>query len=340
MYKEAQTSYKKGKELMAQQKYEEAIKYFEKAINLDPKYKEAYNEIGEAQLALNNANAAMKYFTLATIVDPDYINGWANRGTAELVRGNYEQAAKCLDEMIRIKPSDKDIMLRKGRLMIHQGKPADAVKHFNRMLEIDPGYKSVLTDEEKKLLLKFKEFLPKKVLQLSKKVCIIGDPAVGKTSLIRRYVYDVFDDKYITTIGTKITKKVLKLKDTKPKEVELTLQIWDIAGEKNFRDIRSVYYSGTHAAIIISDTSRRDTLNSIVDWKDSLFKVTGKIPIVCIGNKIDLTPELGKDDLGGIASSLNAPYFLTSAKTGESVENAFLALCNRLIKGGQLEYSK
>jgi small GTP-binding protein len=333
MRHEARNPYKKGKGLMAEQKYEKAIKRFEEAISLDPKYREAYNEIGRALLALNDVNGAMRYFTLATIVDHDYVDAWANRETAELVKGNYEQAAKCLDEIIRIKPEDKDVLLRKGRLMMHQDKPVDAVECFNRMLEIAPGYKSVLTDEEKKLLTKFKAFLPKEVLKLSKKICVLGDPAVGKTSLIRKYVYDVFDDRYISTIGTKVTKKVLRLKNTKAKEVELTLLIWDIAGEKKFRDVRSVYYSGANAAFIVSDTSRMETLNSIIDWKESLFKVTSKIPMVCIGNKIDLTSEFGKDDCGGIASSLNAPYFLTSAKTGESVENAFSALCNRLIKG-------
>jgi len=333
MRHEAQNLYKKGKGLMAEQKYEEAIKCFEESISLDPKYKEAYNEIGRARLALNGVDDAVRYFTLATIVDNDYADAWANRGTAELVRGNYEQAARCLDEIIRIKPEDKDVLLRKGRLMMHQDKLVDAVECFNRMLEIDQGYKSVLTGEENKLLTKFKALLPKKVLKLSKKICIMGNPAVGKTSLIRKYVYDVFDDKYVSTIGTKVTKKVLRLKNTKAKDVELTLLIWDIAGEKNFRDIRSVYYSGANAALIVSDASRRETLDSIIDWKDSLFKVTSKIPIVCIGNKIDLTSEFGEDDCGSIASSLDAPYFLTSAKTGESVENAFLALCNRLVEG-------
>ena len=83
--------------------------------------------------------------------------------------------------------------------------------------------------------------------EIIKKICLLGDAAVGKTSLIKRYVYSMFDDKYITTIGTKVTKKSItytKQAAGQATEIRLTLLIWDILGQKQYSRLHPVYYQG------------------------------------------------------------------------------------------------
>jgi small GTP-binding protein len=175
---------------------------------------------------------------------------------------------------------------------------------------------------------------------LKKKICVLGDPAVGKTSLIRRYVYDEFDDKYITTLGAKVSKKELFLmfnpSGNNGYNVNLTLSIWDILGQKDESTlrVRPVYYKGSSGALLIVDITRRDTLDSLQDWVNSFFKITGKVPMVLLGNKVDLykSARVFYDDLDELGKKYNFPVFLTSAKTGSNVENAFYKLSDLMIK--------
>ena len=165
------------------------------------------------------------------------------------------------------------------------------------------------------------------------KVCLLGDAAVGKTSTIRRYVLDKFDDKYIVTIGTKLSKKDVTY--TYPKlQVFLTLLIWDIIGQKEFKRLHSMYYSGAKGAIVVCDITRKETLESIYDWISSIFKVTGEIPIIIIGNKIDLIDQaqITEQEIAAIANEYDAPYFMTSAKTGVNVNESFKILGERILK--------
>lgn len=166
-----------------------------------------------------------------------------------------------------------------------------------------------------------------------KKICILGDPSVGKTSLIRKFVYDMFDDKYLITLGAKVTKKVIDIqKETK--YFEIKLMIWDIAGQKTFGSIKSAYYRGSEGVIVVCDITRKDTLINLENWISSLFDVTNNIPIVILANKIDLKEkaQFGKDEMENISSSHNSTYFFTSANTGENVENAFKGLGQKLVQ--------
>jgi small GTP-binding protein len=178
------------------------------------------------------------------------------------------------------------------------------------------------------------------------KICLLGDLAVGKTSLIRRYVLDTFDDKYITTIGTKVTKKrlIIEVPD-KGKEVDLTLLIWDIMGQYQERLPSTIsqfdryvpqqnYFFNAKGAIVVSDLTRKSTLKSIKVWASSLFEITGKIPLILVGNKVDLENkhEITKDDIAEVAKEYNAISFLTSAKTGQNVEKMFYNLGEMLVK--------
>jgi small GTP-binding protein len=165
--------------------------------------------------------------------------------------------------------------------------------------------------------------------EIIRKVCVLGNPSVGKTSLVRRYVLDIFDDKYIPSIGMKATKKKIMLNDG---AVSLTLMIWDILGSKTSR-FDSVYYKGVEGALVVCDITRNETLESIPTWISGLFDVTGEVSIILLANKVDLQEkdEDVKDKLTQYASEYNGKFLFTSAKTGENVDNGFRYLSEMLI---------
>jgi len=170
---------------------------------------------------------------------------------------------------------------------------------------------------------------------LVKKVCMLGEPAVGKTSLIRRFVYDVFEDKYIETIGAKVTKKTLRIRYVPTGQVfQLRMMIWDIAGHGALDFVKPSYYRDAEGAMIICDMTRRLTLNKVPAWIDSLWTVTQRIPLIIIGNKNDLTNqhEFGTKELGEVTASYKCPFIVSSAKSGEQVEGAFKSLGMSLIQ--------
>jgi small GTP-binding protein len=166
------------------------------------------------------------------------------------------------------------------------------------------------------------------VKQVKRKVLLIGDGAVGKTSLIKKFVTDKFDDKYITTIGTKITKKDLRY-DVPGKEMILTLMIWDILGQKGYTSIQASSYKGAEGAMIVCDLTRKETLASTIEyWIPELRKVAENIPFVFVGNKCDLVEQrqISEDELRATAAQFGSASFVSSAKTGENVETIFSKL--------------
>ena len=187
-------------------------------------------------------------------------------------------------------------------------------------------------------------------MNLKKKIVLMGDSAVGKTSLIRRYVFDQFEDSYISTIGTKVSKKVLKiprLKDT----INLKLMIWDLIGREGYYGIHSRTFVGVHGVIFVADLTRKETLLSLERyWLPVLFKVVSNIPLVFVCNKSDLEDqyEFEPNELEEIAKKYCVidgnsypfglkPYYMTSAKTGNNVEKAFEALGRLVVAGTELE---
>ena len=160
------------------------------------------------------------------------------------------------------------------------------------------------------------------------KVCFIGDAGVGKTSLIKRYVLDVFDDRYIATIGTKVTKKIVEVEEG-GSQTKVMMLIWDIMGQKGFRELlREAYFFGAHGAIAVCDLTNRETLEELRYWIKALTDVAGDVPIVFAGNKADLENEavVRESDLGDLADKYEAEAFMTSAKTGQNVEEMFKSL--------------
>jgi len=166
--------------------------------------------------------------------------------------------------------------------------------------------------------------------RLKSKVCLVGEIAVGKTSLIRRYVQDMFDDRYIMTIGTKISKKTVEIAAVRANvDVTLDVTVWDIMGEKGFRQLlKEAYFYGANGILAVADLTRENTLSDLDDWIDHVLKVVGEIPVYVVVNKVDLKDKATFDDdaVRAFAKAYNAPWSYASAKTGENVQDAFEAI--------------
>ena len=159
-------------------------------------------------------------------------------------------------------------------------------------------------------------------------ICLVGEGAVGKTCMIRRFIQDQFDDRYISTLGAKVSKKEIKV-DGPNGGMDIDMTIWDIMGEKGFRELlKEAYFHGAQGVLAVCDVTRRETLADLEDWVAAVVKVTGNVPVEFLANKADLKDQMAisEADVKAAAESHDAPWILTSAKTGENVEHAFAEL--------------
>ena len=167
------------------------------------------------------------------------------------------------------------------------------------------------------------------------KVCMAGEAAVGKTSLIRRYVLDEYDDRYLATLGTKITKKTLTVRDPKgPGPVTVHVILWDIMGTPTLRDLlKEAYYHGAEGIFAVADQTRRETLGALDSWAASIRSVAGDITTFGIVNKRDLEPDpsFAAGEIEAFFEKRGWPWMPTSAKTGAGVEEAFHRLVEAIL---------
>ncbi len=168
---------------------------------------------------------------------------------------------------------------------------------------------------------------------LKAKVLLLGDGAVGKTSLIRRFVVDQFSDDYITTVGTKVSKKDVQVVH-KGQPMDMVMQIWDVLGQRGYAGVQETALKGAKGALMVYDTTRDDTRRSLEDyWVPMLWRLIGKIPVIFVGNKSDLIPDRLKahELLGYLTQRYEAVGLLSSAKTGERVEETFIQLAGDIV---------
>jgi len=157
---------------------------------------------------------------------------------------------------------------------------------------------------------------------------MLGTFAVGKTSLVSRFVKSIFSDKYHTTVGVKIDKKSVTLDGQ-----EASLVLWDIHGEDEFQKIRQSYLRGTSGYLLVADGTRRSTLEAAESLQQNVEGVVGKVPFLLLLNKADLTEEWEIEP--GTIESLTARGWTvinTSAKSGQGVEEAFTTLTRRMLE--------
>ena len=168
--------------------------------------------------------------------------------------------------------------------------------------------------------------------QFTSKLILTGDFQVGKTSLIKRFVENMFSDSYISTIGVEISKKTVIMDE----DTEINFVLWDIGGQiSTMAPYRHRFYEGASAAFIVIDRTRQDNLESVKKWyKEILESVSRNIPVVIVGNKSDLQEKvvISEEEIKVIARELDFHYILTSAKTGENVNEAFLYIAYRFIE--------
>jgi small GTP-binding protein len=163
---------------------------------------------------------------------------------------------------------------------------------------------------------------------IQKKICMLGAFAVGKTTLVQRFVTSLFSDKYLTTVGVKIDKKQLKVG-----EADVTLLLWDLAGEDEFQKVQLSYLRGAAGYLLVIDGTRQSTLDSAFLIQRRVEREVGEVPFIAVFNKFDLEDEWEIGD-ASIADLEGRGWSVikSSAKTGQGVEEAFHALAERVLE--------
>ncbi|UCE37689.1 MAG: GTP-binding protein [Thermoplasmata archaeon] len=181
-------------------------------------------------------------------------------------------------------------------------------------------------------------------MAIKKKIVLLGDSAVGKTSLIRRFVFDQFEDSYTSTIGSKVTMKEFSIHRSNA-NVDVKFMIWDIIGREGYHALHARTFVGVEGAILVADLTRKETLENLEKyWIPFLFKIVENVPLVFTCNKSDLKGkyEFGFEDMEDLAGrysgqSLKTTFqglkscYATSAKDGNNVECAFESLGNFML---------
>lgn len=162
---------------------------------------------------------------------------------------------------------------------------------------------------------------------IQRKICMVGVFSTGKTSLVRQFIFSMFSEKYHSTIGVKIDRKRVEVDGE-----TVNLVLWDLAGRDGVEDIQPSYVRGASGILFVVDGTRRETFEQIFELRDICFEAAGEVPAIVALNKSDLTSEwaLAEADFGRLEAA-GLESFVTSAKTGDGVEQAFLRLASATL---------
>ncbi|MDX2031724.1 MAG: Rab family GTPase [Blastocatellia bacterium] len=162
---------------------------------------------------------------------------------------------------------------------------------------------------------------------IQKKVCLIGAFAVGKTSLMARFIKSLYSEQYLTTVGVKVDKKTLTVNGQ-----EINLIVWDLAGEDEFQKVQMSYMRGAAGYLLVADGTRGNTIETARMLKDRVSEALGSLPFIFLINKCDLVSEWEVDEQT-ITELQNSGWHVvkSSAKTGEGVEEAFARLAESML---------
>lgn len=179
-----------------------------------------------------------------------------------------------------------------------------------------------------------------KKVEIGTKLIMIGDGAVGKTSIVRRYLKWGFQERYLPTLGANFyTEKRTYNYDKGQLTVKWTL--WDISGQPAFSEVRDKYYIGAKGAIVVFDITRKETAENTENWIEEVYKRTkNKPPVILLGNKVDLRgterEKVSQNEGKKLAQDLSEqfeveiPYLDSSAKTGKNLEEAFKTIAKQI----------
>lgn len=162
------------------------------------------------------------------------------------------------------------------------------------------------------------------------KICLLGEANVGKTSLVYRFVENKFREDYKSTLGVNLLKKDIVLEEYG----KVSAQIWDLGGQESFKSLRKLYLEGANGALLVYDTTKRKTYEKLSEWMNAFKEARGiDKPLVLIGNKVDLKDKIAVSEKEGadFAKANNTSFLLTSAKTGEGVEESFKNLIKNIL---------
>ena len=163
---------------------------------------------------------------------------------------------------------------------------------------------------------------------ISKKICMIGAFSVGKTSLVEQYVRSIFSDRYLSTVGVKISKKQCRVG-----EEDVNLVLWDMEGKDEYNEINTSYLRGAMGFFVVADGMRKDTLDTALLIRLLALDVAGNIPHYLLLNKADLLADwkVTEEDVAHLEAQ-GLQVLKTSAKTGEGVEEAFMRLTEAMLQ--------
>ncbi len=162
---------------------------------------------------------------------------------------------------------------------------------------------------------------------ITKKICMLGAFAVGKTALVQQYVHSLFTDRYLSTVGVKISKKRL---DVDGKDISLVL--WDLEGKDDYVDVNISYLRGAMGFFTVADGTRPETLDVALSLRELALSLVGDVPNILLVNKADLAPawKLSEERLATLEGR-GITWFRTSAKTGLAVNESFAALARAML---------